>query len=219
MAPQIFRQDDDASDKLGLGLTGPPVLMSRRQTAAVAKPHPLMPKATTLLVPPESAKVLSRSLPPVILSLPDRSAKNASRKAGAIDLPNILSWTAIIVGALIAAALIWTAPGTPPPAPDIAPAWESPVDHRAAPSSAPAWESSLGSAEASQQAPPPPDDATAPVDSERANPPAPTPGEFAADGLPRTARAPERPATENSPSGNPGESAPVGRITNVTVPQ
>ena len=218
MVPKIFPHDDEPGDALGLGLSGPPVLTSRRRTSAALKPQPTVVAAAHQPVRPESAKIAARSLPPVVLTLPDETVVPVAHTARGADLPNILSWAAIILGALIAASLIWTAPKSATPPPDVAPAWESPVDHRAGTNSAPAWQPQIG-AESSNQAPPPPDDTTEPAGSDQAGTAPSTVGEVAAQGGVRTARAPETPSVETVQPSGPGDAAPVGRITNVAVPQ
>jgi hypothetical protein len=218
MAPKIFPQNDEPGDALGLGLSGPPVLTSRRRASAAPKPpHPVAAAARQPLRA-ESAKVAAPCLPPVVLTLPDESAAPATRSARGADLPNLLSWAAIILGALIAATLIWTAPKATAPPPDVAPAWESPVDHRASTSSAPQWQSPVGS-DSSNQAPPAPDESAPPADSDPMGAVPSAVGAVATQSGVRTARAPETSRLETEQPSGLGETTPVGRITNVAVPQ
>jgi hypothetical protein len=218
MVPKIFPHNDEPGDALGLGLSGPPVLTSRRRTSSAASSQLYTATQARQQLRTDSPNASAGSLSPIVLTLPDESAAPASHRTRGADLPNLLSWAAIILGALVAAALIWTAPKSTSPPPDIAPAWESPVDHRASTNSAPAWQPAGGS-DSSNQAPPPPDEPVTPGDWNHAGGPRSTVDESAAqDGI-RTARAAEAPRAEAFEPSAPSEAAPTGRITNVAVPQ
>jgi hypothetical protein len=209
MVPQLFRQDDEPKGELGLALRGPAILTSRRSAAGYRRPQPTptaeSPIEAEAVDEPTSAAV------PVILSLPDLREAAIVESSRGIDLPNILSWTAIVLGALIAVTLIWTAPKAAPPDADVAPAWDAPVERRSNDSDSPAtpWQSPQAPAE-SDQAPP--------ASSEKPGTSTTRPLGLAADELPRTARAPQLPG-QPTESDALGEIAPVGRITNVAVPQ
>lgn len=181
-AYSVIGHDDDPTDDSDANPLGPSVLSYVRAASLAERPLPDEAQ--------RAAPSAADALPEVVLQLPDLSTLEESSGAWWAGLSNRLFWVGIILGGLLALALIWNPKKPPPVELDAAPAWTS------------------------QAAKPPADAApragNVPPVSTQALQPSPWPPV-------RTARAGDTAWDGRAPHVKPGEAAPTGRIINTLV--
>jgi hypothetical protein len=176
----IGRDDEPAEDSDAT--SGEPSVLSYARAASLFE-RPASGEAPRAERLPESA------LAEVVLQLPDLSTLDEPLGAWWVGLSNRLFWVGIILGGLLALALIWNPKKPPPDQLDAAPAWSGQAASPPAPSAAHVGALPIAST------------------------PAPSPWP-----LERTARGGSDTVWDGrAPHVQPGEAAPTGRIINTLV--